>query len=138
MKAVPCNLEAAIYMLEELIPANIVVKVRDGKSLNEAFEPGCLHFGLGRQIRNEWGMWNPDSDLYKWFAAKGIFHADDMSGIIFTSFERRLRNEPIDLDGQIEFYKNYWKDRAEAHGATGRGSEGLLAWIRKRWKEAWK
>lgn len=127
MKAVPCNLEAAIYMLEELIPANIVVKVRDGKSLNEAFEPGCLRFVLGR-----------DNDLYKWFAAKGIFHADDMSGIIFTSFERRLRNEPIDLDGQIEFYKNYWKDRAEAHGATGRGSEGLLAWIRKRWKEAWK
>lgn len=67
------------------------------------------HFGLGMWMRNEWGLWK-GSRLSKWFNARGIWHPDDMSGIILTSYLRHLHNEPIELDNQIRYYTDYWRD----------------------------
>lgn len=47
-----------------------------------------LHFGLGREIRNGFGLHNPDSKL---LAACGVVHADDAAGMIIQVLWRRLR-----------------------------------------------
>lgn len=66
------------------------------------------HFGPGLWIRNNWGLWK-GSRLYYFFKSKGIFHPDDMSGIILTSYYRKLNGIKIDLDKQIKHYQEYWK-----------------------------
>lgn len=67
-----------------------------------------LHSNLGRWLRNNWGLWH-GSNLSKYFNSLGITHADDMSGIILTSFWRYRHNKPLELDEQVQEYKNYWE-----------------------------
>jgi hypothetical protein len=71
---------------------------------------GKAHASLGLWIRNNWGLWS-GSELAKYFNGLGIFHADDMSGIILMSFHRHLWGKDIGLDEQIKFYQNYWKEQ---------------------------
>ena len=68
-----------------------------------------LHMGTGRAIRNDWGLWGKKSKLSKFFKSKGIFHPDDMSAIILTSFHRSLNEKPILFDEQIQYYKDWWE-----------------------------
>ena len=65
------------------------------------------HFGLGLWIRNNWGLWK-GSRLSNFFIANGIFHPDDMSGIILTSYHRKLNGIEIQLEKQIKYYQEYW------------------------------
>ena len=67
------------------------------------------HFSTGMQLRNDWKLWQPDSPLSKFFAANGIFHADDMSSCIFKAFRARLQNTPFDLAAEAAHYKTYWE-----------------------------
>ena len=66
------------------------------------------HFGLGMWMRNNWGLWG-GSRLSKYFNEMKIFHPDDMSGIILTSYHRYLTGNEIKLEEQIKYYRNYWK-----------------------------
>lgn len=72
-----------------------------------------LHFGLGMWMRNNWELWEQEEDnkgpLCTYFNDLGIFHADDMSGIILTTFYRRYHDIDEDISGQIKHYKDYWK-----------------------------
>jgi hypothetical protein len=61
-------------------------------------------------IRNNWRLWG-GSRLSKYFNDLGIFHPDDMSGIILNSYHRFLLGQDIKLDDQIDYYKDYWKKR---------------------------
>lgn len=74
-----------------------------------------LHMGFGMSIRNRWGLWG-NSKLKHYFLEKGVFHPDDMSGIIFTSYHRYLNNRPIELDSQINSYRRYWNAQMHADG----------------------
>jgi len=67
-----------------------------------------VHFSVGMWIRNNWIHGQRDTLLVRYFNKIGIFHPDDMSSIILTSLYRKLTNKPIDLNKQIEFYKEYW------------------------------
>ncbi len=69
-----------------------------------------FHFGLGMWIRNNWGLWR-GSRLSKWFNERQIWHPDDMSGIILTSYWRRVHNQAIDMEDQIKFYVENWAER---------------------------
>lgn len=66
-----------------------------------------VHFGSGMQVRNNWGLWQ-GSVLAKWFNERGIFHADDMSGLIFTALEKRVREENFDFDEGAKVYWRHW------------------------------
>jgi hypothetical protein len=59
-------------------------------------------------MRNNWGLWR-GSRLSKYFNSLGIFHPDDMSGIILTGYCRQLNGLDIRLSDQIKQYQKYWK-----------------------------
>ena len=83
-----------------------------------------LHFGTGLVIRNGWDLWKGKSELVDFFNSIGIFHPDDISSIILTSFHRYLNGKEIDLPGQVKYYQDYWyKVQAEKD---------------KHWKLEWK
>ena len=95
----PTTLEECFLYLDEYV----------GKE-NKEYIRGTLngtHFTIGMNIRNEWGLWN-GGPLRDWFNNIGIYHADDMSGIILTSYQRYLRGEDIGLDERVKHYQQYW------------------------------
>ena len=67
------------------------------------------HRGLGASLRNRWGLWGQKNSLYNWFLKRGIFHPDDMSGIVLQSLWRKLNNKPIRFKEQVKHYKDFWK-----------------------------
>lgn len=73
------------------------------------------HHGIGRWIRNNWGFWKQEGELYNIFKKKGLEHPDDMSSVILTCLHRHL-NGKIDWDipGQVNHYIKYWKEQNES------------------------
>jgi hypothetical protein len=65
---------------------------------------GVYHMGLGRWMRNYWGLWN-GSRLSNYFNKLGVKHADNMSGIILRSYHRHLNGKKILLDELLRRYK---------------------------------
>jgi len=102
---IPKSLNECFSELKRLLTRK---ELADFKSVKEE-EISVYHMGLGRWIRNNWGLWAGDSRLAKYFKDKGINNPDDMSGIILTSFYRYLNNKDIKLDEQIQYYQDYWK-----------------------------
>ncbi|HIC81732.1 MAG TPA: hypothetical protein EYP07_12340 [Kiloniellaceae bacterium] len=100
---IPKDLEDSFAALRDLLDPADVDQLRSGSEADVAL----YHFGLGRWMRNNWGLWG-GSRLSRWFNDRGIHHPDDMSGIILTSFWRHLNGKPLGLDAQIERYQIYW------------------------------
>lgn len=69
------------------------------------------HHGWGRWIRNHWGLWTEEGPLYEWFVELGLHHADDMSGIILDSYWKHKHGVPLDIEGQVQHYLDYWAKR---------------------------
>lgn len=67
------------------------------------------HEGLGEFIRSNWGIYSGDSDIYLHFKNLGLHHPDDISGVIITSYHRRLNQKDLDLAGQIGVIVDFWK-----------------------------
>jgi hypothetical protein len=71
-----------------------------------------FHHTWGRQLRNTLGCWQSNSNTSRIFRNElGVFHPDDMSGIIMTSIHRKLHNKPLDLETQAQYYKDYWANQ---------------------------
>lgn len=105
---VPLNLEDAFSELKKMLHPDLL------KEMKEASEKDMVgyHMGLGLWMRNNWGLWG-GSRLATYFNGIGIFHPDDMSGIILDSFWRHLNSQPIKLEEQVAFYQRFWKVNAE-------------------------
>jgi hypothetical protein len=101
---IPADLDGCFKELDKMLNPQLI---REMKSGTEEDMYVC-HFGLGKWMRNHWGLWS-DSVLAEYFNTIGISHPDDMSGIILTSYYRYLHNEPINLNEQVQYYKNYWE-----------------------------
>lgn len=69
------------------------------------------HHGLGRFIRNEWGLW-AKGPLFKNLTDLGFIHPDDMSMAIIEAYRAHMRKESYDLEAKIKSYKAYW-DKVE-------------------------
>jgi hypothetical protein len=54
----------------------------------------------GMQFRNNWKLWR-GSVLSKYFNSNKIYHPEEMTYIIFTSYHRKLNNRPINFNEQI-------------------------------------
>lgn len=64
--------------------------------------------GVGRWIRNNWGLWSYDSELYRWFLDRGVMHPDDITGIIFKKVWCVYFSERFDFEAEVKYYQDYW------------------------------
>ena len=108
---IPKNLEDAISEVNGFYPDSLKTEIR---KLSENEFVGQYHMGTGLYMRNNWNLWG-GSRLSKYFKRKGIKHPDDMSGIILTSFHRRLTGKEINFREQVSEYKEYWKESKKLH-----------------------
>jgi hypothetical protein len=74
------------------------------------YTPTSMHHGLGRWLRNNWGLWG-GSNLRTHFFDMGVHHADDMSDIILTKFIAKVKDQPFDLQVKLDKLKSFWKDQ---------------------------
>lgn len=77
------------------------------KKMTESEFVSGSHFGFGKWIRNNWGLWK-GSRLSKYFNELEIYHSDDMSSIILISYHRNLMGKELKITELIHYYKNYW------------------------------
>ncbi len=105
---VPRDLEDSLAELQRMLKPEDVQRMREGTEDDMV----QYHLGLGTWLRNNWGLWR-GSRLSEWFNARGIHHAEDMSGIILDSFWRRLQGKDIDFEGQTKSYRAYWAQQKE-------------------------
>ena len=103
-KNFPTNLDECFQQLTELSTEE---QREEYKNLDERACIAEFHHSLGRNLRNGWGLWG-DSLLAGYFRGMGIHHADDMSGIIMTSYHRHLNGKDLDIEGQVKYYRDYW------------------------------
>lgn len=103
---IPKNLDEAISYFENNWSER---QKEDFKKLPEADAVTQLHFSVGLWIRNNWLRNEEELSLKNYFNSIDISHPDDISSIILTSLHRKLNNKEINLNGQVENYKAYWK-----------------------------
>lgn len=103
---IPSNLDECFIKLDKILNDSTISSF---KQLTEDVFLVQTHMTLGRYLRNNWGLW-AGSKLSRYFNNLEIFHPDDMSSIILTSYHRFLCGKKILLEDQINHYKNYWKD----------------------------
>ena len=101
---IPENLEDSFKELDSMLSPDLIDELKNCTKKQMIRH----HFGLGRWMRNNWGLWSK-SRLTRYFNNLGVYHADDMSGIILNSYKRYLNKQPIQLDEQIEYYKRFWE-----------------------------
>lgn len=100
---IPENLEDCFVELERVLNKDLLEEFKNAKE-DEILN---YHHSIGGWMRDNWGEW-PGSGLTKYFAEMGIFHPDDITNIILTSFHRYLNKKDISLQQQIEYYQQYW------------------------------
>jgi len=115
----PSNLDECFEELEKQFGDDMVRMFKEEK---EEDLPK-YHFGTGMGIRNGWGLW-AGSHLAKYFEEMGIFHPDDMSAIILTSYHRYLNNKDVKLDEQRKYFARYWIN-------MGKNAGDVSDWDRK-------
>ena len=76
----------------------------------------------GMAMRNGLGLWT-GSPLAQFFWDNDIWHADDMSGVIFACFHRYLNGKPLKVAKEAKYYKKYWeKTRKGLHNENKKGA----------------
>jgi hypothetical protein len=110
---VPKTLDEAVSQLIKDNESNEEMKALLALAKGESSFISHIHIFGGMKMRNDWGFWhyeNP-SDLARWFHDRGIFHAEDMSCIVYRTFYRRMKGEEEKVDEQIEELRQYWRDQ---------------------------
>ncbi|MCQ2263810.1 MAG: hypothetical protein MJZ70_05950 [Bacteroidales bacterium] len=103
---IPVDLEDCFHQLDLLLSDSVINQIRE---MEEAVFCVQAHFGLGLWIRNNWGLWG-GGRLYQYFKNMGLFHPDDMSSVILSSYHKHLNNKPLNLEEKIAYYRDYWKE----------------------------
>lgn len=105
---IPKDVNDAHRELKKMLPARLVTKMKSGTKEDMI----KYHFGLGMWIRNNWGLWQ-GSRLSKYFNEIGVYHPDDMSGIILDTFWCDLNGKPQRITERIAAHQEYWKSMEE-------------------------
>jgi hypothetical protein len=124
---IPSNLEECFTQLDAELKPEDVKKIISG-SEHDLF---LYHHGLGMTLRNRWGLWS-GSRLAKFFNAMGLYHPDDISMVIITSYWRHKNDKPLDVNKQIERYTEYWERNQKQQYAEERRAKTAKAEITKR------
>ncbi|MDD2797923.1 MAG: hypothetical protein PHV20_04960 [Bacteroidales bacterium] len=103
---IPKDLEDCFVQINSFWNDSTKIQVKNWEEREFA---GKVHLGFGMWMRNNWQLWG-GSRLSKYFNDLGIYHPDDMSGIILDSYHRHLNDKEIQLEEQIKYYQNYWEN----------------------------
>lgn len=107
----PETLEEAVMRLESefnLLPKEEQEKLKNIKSSDD-FAAKFHMFG-GMSMRNNWGLWNEKSPLHIHFKKRfGIWHADDMSGMIFQCLWQKINGMNMTPYSFANYYHDYWE-----------------------------
>lgn len=112
---IPKNLHECFTVLEEIFNESL----DDYEWFKASIEDevvGGLHDGLGRWMRNTWGLWSKETELYEVLKNMGLWHADDMYSIILTSYHRKINGKELNLKEQIQAHIDYWKEYEQTNG----------------------
>lgn len=118
----PQNIEDAITYFEKKWSKKEKERFRQ-KGEKEAVVK--LHFSTGMWIRNNWIRNDKDTSLVYFFISLGVYHPDDMSSVILRSLHRRLNNKDINMEGQVESIKKYWKPIIECDKRKAKRAEEI-------------
>ena len=88
-----------------------------------------LHHSLGMYLRNEYGLWSGDSELYRYLYDLGLRHPDDMSSVILESFWCKRHNVQFDIKAKVQFYEEYWQNAAEQSRKEKERKQAALNYI---------
>lgn len=107
---IPKDLNSCFFELDKLLSDTIKQDIKNKPTEIDLAE---YHMGLGRWMRNNWGLWG-GSRLQLYFINKNVTHPDNMSGIILVGYNKYLNGQTIDADSLIkeeklrqeEFMKN--------------------------------
>jgi len=105
MTTIPSTLDEAVALLVGQIPPKVKQMI---KSLGA--DSACMHMSVGRDIRNEWGLWT-GSALRDWFLDRGVWHADDMSSIIISKAIAELKDIDYSIEDDIERFNAHWAEQ---------------------------
>ncbi len=68
------------------------------------------HHTVGRYLRNDWSLWEPDTPIKRdAVASYGIAHADDISGLILSWVWAKIRSIDFDPKKYCESYHEHWR-----------------------------
>lgn len=108
---IPKDLADAIAQIDKMWDDSTKQEIRQ---MTENEFAGRTHRGFGMWIRNNWGLWK-GSRLSRYFNDMGIFHPDDISGIILTCYYRHLKDEDFKVDELVKHYQDYWKQQQKSN-----------------------
>lgn len=103
---IPNDLEEAITVFIDSLDASSKKGLKEAKEHNNIVSFGDWYTGMN--FRNSWNLWGRNN-LTKYFNSIGISHADDIGSMLFCCVHRRLNGRPIDVEGQVKFYQDFWK-----------------------------
>lgn len=128
LMGVPESLEDAIEDLKVWYGDKLIEVV---SSMNEDSFRASSYHSAGLFIRDSWFLWwqkghhnaiwpETKPKLIQFFNDMGIYHANDISSIILTSVYREISGKEIDLQGQVQQYKDYWESQGFKDGIFGK------------------
>lgn len=91
---IPTDLISSFKQLDKILNDSLKHEI---KSKQSSFEMAEYHMGLGRWLRNNWGLWS-GSRLQLYFKNYQINHPDNMSGIILTGYQKYLNGIDFNTD----------------------------------------
>lgn len=112
---IPTNLSECFDRLDEIFK-DAPIEYESFKNTSEEEAVIILHYGLGKWIRNNWGLWEGNSTIFKVLSSMHLWHADDMSTLILTSYHRHINDIPLGLKKQIDHFLGHWKDYEQTNG----------------------
>jgi hypothetical protein len=99
---IPRTLGDALEALERSLPRETIQALYASET-DVTLE---LQDTLGRFLREHWGLWT-GGPLADHLRGLGLDHPDDMSGVILTSFWRRLHFQPLRVEAQVRWYQAF-------------------------------
>lgn len=84
-----------------------------------------LHFNAGMAMRNGWGLWIKEQPLTQWFRNHRVWHADDMSAIIYHAVWCKLNDKSFDIEKEADYYVDYWA--SQGFGFDGKPVKDYIA-----------
>ena len=95
---IPKDIEGCIVLLDSMLDDSTKMEIKEMSKSSFSAE---AHLGLGLWIRNNWGLWKGGS-LATYFNELGVYHPDEISGIILNCYYNHLKDLDIDLKGEVE------------------------------------